>query len=179
MKKAILLFLIISLSLSGKAQNQTWNIVSSTISFKIKNAGFTVNGSFKGLDGTIEFDPAKNTGNKIEVSIDAKTIETGINLRDEHLRKEDYFSADKFPKISMRANAFTKTADGKFSALFTLSLKGTSTTLPLLFSFSGQDGKAIFTGTFKINRLDYHIGSSSIIMSDDVTISIELNCLKK
>ena len=161
------------------AQNQTWRIDQSNISFKIKNAGFTVNGNFGGLSGLIDFDPAKGAGNKMEVSIDAGTINTDNNLRDAHLKKEEYFSVDKFPKISMHASDFKKEADGDFTALFTLVLKGTSAKVPLRFRFTEKDGKAKFTGAFEINRLDYKIGLSSFILSDDVTITIELSCSKK
>src|ERR1700744_277375 len=124
MRKVKFLITFIFFAIVVTAQNQVWSVVSSNISFKIKNAGFTVNGKFTGLAASIQFDPAKNTGNKMEASIDAATINTDNSARDGHLKKEEYFSADKFPKISMNATSITKESEGKFKALFTLTIKG-------------------------------------------------------
>lgn len=177
MKKAAILFLFFSFIV--KSQNQAWLVTSSDISFKIKNAGFTVNGKFSGLAGSVFFDANKNAGNKIEVYLDANTINTGNTTRDSHLKKDEYFSIDKFPEIRMNASTFTREADGKFKGLFTLTLKGISKIIPVIFSYTEKDAKANFEGTFTINRLDYKIGSSSFILSDNVTIHINLACIKK
>ena len=179
MKKITFITLCLFFIKHGISQNQTWTIVSSDISFKIKNAGFTVGGKFNGLTGTIQFDPNKTSGNKIEANIDAKTINTDNTTRDGHLRKEEYFWVDKFPKISMSATLFTKETSGNFKSYFALTLKGITNNVPVLFSFTEQNGKAKLSGSFKINRLDYKVGSSSFILSDDVTICIEVNCSKK
>jgi len=179
MKKILLSILFIVIVLLGKAQNQEWTIVSSDVSFKIKNAGFTVKGKFGNATGTIQFDPTKTSGNKMEVSMDANTINTDNNTRDGHLKKEEYFSAEKSPKISMSTTTITKETDGKFKGLFILTIKGISKIVPVLFSFTEQGANAKLSGSFKINRLDYTVGSSSFIMSDDVNVSIEVTCSKK
>jgi polyisoprenoid-binding protein YceI len=179
MKKYFLLILFICVALIGMAQNQQLTIVSSNITFKIKNAGFTVNGKFGNTTGSIQFDATKPSGNKIEASIEANTINTDNSTRDGHLKKEEYFSVDKFPKISMSATTITKEIDGKFKGLFTLTIKGISKIVPVLFSFTEQEGKAKFTGSFTINRLDYKVGSSSFLLSDDATVNIDVTCVKK
>ncbi len=167
------------LGLISVAQNQGWSVVTSNISFKIKNAGFTVNGKFTGLTALIQFDPAKNTGNKIETSIDANTINTDNSARDGHLKKEEYFSVDKFPKITMNTASITKESEGKFKGLFTLTIKGISKIVPVLFDFTEQVDKASFKGSFTLNRLDYQVGSSSFILSDNVTVNLDVSCIKK
>ncbi len=108
MKRVIYIALFIFIALTSKAQNQEWTIVSSGVSFKIKNAGFTINGKFSGLTGAIQFDPTKSSENKIEASIDAKTINTNNGTRDGHLKKEEYFSVEKFPKITMSTTSIPK-----------------------------------------------------------------------
>ncbi len=179
MKKSFLLLLFIYITLVGIAQNQSWSVVSSNITFKIKNAGFTVNGNFGNATGLVQFDGNKISNNKIEASIDANTINTGNSTRDGHLKKEEYFSVEKFPKINMSATSITKESDGKFKGLFTLTIKGISKIVPVLFNFTEQDGKSKFAGTFTINRLDYKVGSSSFLLSDDVTVNIDVTCVKK
>ncbi|HEX7414117.1 MAG TPA: YceI family protein [Bacteroidia bacterium] len=179
MKKILISALCLFISLQFKAQNQQWEIVSSTVSFKIKNAGFTVNGTFTGLTGTIEFDPEKSSGNKIEASIDSKSVNTEGSGRDAHIKKDDFFAVDKFPKISMSSISFTKETNGKFIGIFALTMKGTTKDVPLVFSFTEHEGKAKFMGSFKINRLDYKVGESIIILSDYPTITLEVTCVKK
>jgi polyisoprenoid-binding protein YceI len=66
MKKVIFITYCLLFITWGIAQNQAWTIISSNVTFKIKNAGFTVNGTFEGLTGNIIFDSAKTSGNKIE-----------------------------------------------------------------------------------------------------------------
>lgn len=166
------------LCFAGIAQNQSWKVVNASVTFKIKNAGIMVDGSFSGLDATINFDPAKGFGNKIEASVDVNTINTSIKARDNHLKKEDYFNAEKFPKITMKASTFTKEAEGKFKGFFSLSIKGTTNTVPIIFSFTETGGKTTLKGSFKINRRDYKVGDSSWIMSDDVTVSISADVTK-
>ncbi len=178
MKKRIISYLLTLVCVTGFAQNQLWNVTNYAVTFKIKNAGLTVDGSFKGLDATINFDAAKGFGNKIEASIDVQTINTSINARDNHLKKEEYFNAGKFPKITMKATSFSKEADGKFKGFFTLTIKGTSNTVPVTFSFTETDGKAKLTGSFKINRLDYKVGDSSWVLANDVTVNIAIDVTK-
>lgn len=179
MKKILISALCLFISLQFKAQNQQWEIVSSTVSFKIKNAGFTVNGTFTGLTGTIQFDPTKTSGNKIEVSVDSKSVNTEGSGRDAHIKRDDFFAVDKFPKISMSSISFTKEADGKFIGIFALTLKGITNNVPVLFTFTEQGGKAKLMGSFKINRLDYKVGESIIILSDYPTITLDVTCVKK
>ena len=59
----------------------------STVKFKIKNLGVTVTGSLSGLKGKASFDPANLGQSSIESTVDVGTINTGIDLRDDHLKK--------------------------------------------------------------------------------------------
>ena len=184
MKKNILFSLLIFISLmifsqTLTAQNQEWQVNSSSINFKIKNAGFTVDGAFSGLSGKIIFDASKGFGNSIDASIDAKTINTGNGTRDGHLKKTDYFDVVNFPTIKMKASLFGKEANGDFRGYFKLTLKGQTKDILVPFSFIEKDGKATLKGTFTINRLDFDVGESSMILSNNVVITIEVIASKK
>lgn len=182
MNRALLIVCTFFLALTGfkyKAQNIQWTVVSSTVSFKIKNAGFKIDGKFGALTATIVFDETKISGNSIDAIIDSKTINTGNGTRDGHLKKEDYFDVDKFPKIQMKATLFGKETSGTFRGYFKLTIKDKTKDVVLPFSFIQKDGKGLFKGTFTINRLDYGVGESSMILSNDATITIEVNVIKK
>src|SRR6202000_3061657 len=71
----------------------------STVAFTIKNFGFNTGGTFSGLQGTISLDPQDVSKASFDVSVDAATVNTGNDLRDDHLRKDGYFDVQKYPRI--------------------------------------------------------------------------------
>lgn len=182
--KKILFITLSLLSLAFVAQttstqSQEWVVSSSIIKFKIKNAGITVDGTFSGLNAKIFFDGSKSFGNSIDATIDSKTVNTNSGSRDGHLKKAEYFDVNTFPTINMKATLFAKEKDGSFKGYFKLTLKGKTKDVIIPFTFIEKDGKAILKGSFTINRLDYGVGESSMILSDNAKIMIELNVTKK
>ncbi len=161
------------------AQNTEWTIISSSVTFKIKNAGFTIGGSFGNMKAKILFDAAKSYSNSIEATIDTKTINTDNSTRDGHLKKEEYFDATKYPVITLKANLFAKDPNGSFRGFFKLTIKNTTKDIVIPFTFTEKDGKGVFKGSFTINRLDYGVGTSSMILSDNVAVTVEANVSKK
>ena len=94
--------LILALLLSGAAAiAMSWSPTTASVKFYIKNTGLTVDGSLSGLAATVDFNPADLEASNIAASVKVSTIKTGIGARDEHLLKEEYFNAAKFPKIEI------------------------------------------------------------------------------
>ncbi|MBC7413150.1 MAG: YceI family protein [Bacteroidia bacterium] len=179
MKTIIIAVIVTLITLSAQAQNTEWSITKSSVKFKIKNAGFNVDGSLGSLTGVIKFEETKTIGNNIDVTIDSKTLSTNNNKRDEHLRKAEYFDVAKYPKINMKAVLFTKEKDGTYKGFFKLILKDKTKDVVIPFTFKSTGITGIFKGTFTINRLDYGVGESSFILNDFATIIIELIVIKK
>ena len=127
----------------------------------------------------IIFDASKGFGNSIDATIDAKSINTGNGTRDGHLKKVDYFDVVGFPTINMKAALFGKEVDGSFRGYFKLTMKGKTKDVLIPFTFTEKDGKATLKGTFTINRLDFGVGESSMILSNNATVTIEVNATKK
>lgn len=175
---AFIIILFTSLQISSQ-NNSAWSVVSSSVKFKIKNAGFGVDGSFTGLNANINFDASKSFGNIIEASIESKSMNTGNNSRDGHLKKEEYFDVEKFPKIAMKSTIFSLEKDGSFKGYFKLTMKDKSKDFFIPFTFTEKDGKGKFNAKFNINRLDYNVGKSSMIQSDNLILMIEINVIKK
>jgi polyisoprenoid-binding protein YceI len=160
-------------------QEMEWGLDNSSVKFDIKNAGITVNGSFGDVTAKILFDKTKSYGNSIEASIEANTIKTGINARDEHLKKEEYFNVVKYPKIIMKSTAFTKENDGNFTGYFKLTIKNKSKDIAIPFTIGGNNAVMTLKGKVKINRLDFGVGKSGFLMSDEVLVYIEVKASKK
>lgn len=183
MKKIYLIILgLITFNLISQTSlipNQEWLVNSAAIKFKIKNAGFNVDGTLSGFTAKIIFDPIKAYGNSIEATVDSKSINTGNNTRDGHLKKTEYFDVSAFPSITLKSNLFSKEVNGSYKGYFKLKLKGKTKDITIPFTFIEKEGKATFKGSFTINRLDYGVGTSSIIMADNINVSVEVNVIKK
>src|SRR5258708_5401667 len=97
-KKYISLVLIMTTANLAVAQYKPVDNGSS-ITFKIKNFGINTNGSFTGLQGNIKFDINHLDEANFDLSIDASTVNTGIDMRDNHLRNDSYFDVKNYPHI--------------------------------------------------------------------------------
>ena len=158
------------------AQAQSYSPVddSSKVSFTIKNLGINVKGSFTGLQGHITFDAAHPENSSFDVYIDAASINTGNNARDNHLREEVFLDVQNHPHIKFVS---VKVEPGKKAGTFfmqgTLTIKGIS--LPLSFPFTvtpTTDGYWL-EGDFDTRRKPYRVGRTSTI-SDKLTVSLRV-----
>ena len=78
----------------------TWQLdpAHTVVSFTGKHMMITkVRGIFKGVTGTIDFDEANPASSRVDVTIPAATIETGMEARDNHLRSADFLDAESAP----------------------------------------------------------------------------------
>jgi polyisoprenoid-binding protein YceI len=151
---------------------------SSSIQFKIKNFGIAVSGTLKGLKGTIQFDPQKPGVCSFSVSVDAATVNTGIEMRDNHLKQDDYLSVVQYPLFSFTSTKVTaSTKEGYLYVFGNLTIK--DVTKPISFPFQVLPGGKgyVFTGSFSINRKDFGVGGSSISMNDMVNIELKVLAL--
>lgn len=169
MRASVIILLL--LILQGNGFGQTKNTFEPTpVNFVIKNAGLKVNGSMTGLEGFIIMDPQNTAPVKIEGSIDPNTIKTGIGLRDNHLKKADYFSVKEFPKIYMASTQIKKRSARKYTGDFDLTIKDIKKSISIPFTFSSTGEGYAMQGEFSINRLDFGLGENSVILSDTVKI---------
>lgn len=152
----------------------TWKPVSATISFTIKHAlGATAEGSFKGFEGSLVFNPNDLRNASLKGSIETKTINTGLGLRDNTLRGNTYFEVDKYPKITMVSTKIEKsTHENEYIGYFNLTIKSTTKSVRIPFTFAQNGTQATFKGDFTINRLDYGIGSKSALLAETARINI-------
>lgn len=145
-------------------------VVSSAITFTIKNAGLTVNGSLSELEAEIKFSLTDYKTSTIKASVCSNTIKTGIDARDNHLKKAEYFDVGNFPKISMESNFFGK-ENNRFIGYFKLTIKGITKDITVPFTFENN----VFKGSFTIDRRQFKVGGNSFILSDNVKVDLLIN----
>ena len=169
-------FCLLTFSLAVGQPNQlTPSDTDSKISFKIKNLGLTVDGDFKGLTGSIQFNAANPLDTKVDVSVDASTINTGIEARDGHLSKQDYFDVKNYPLISFKSSkVVNSTKAGTYFIYGVLSIKKTQKEISFPFEVSELRDGYLFKGKFNINRRGYEVGGNSMTLGDNVNIELSV-----
>ncbi len=165
------LSLLLSISISAAFTQVNWKPYLTSITFKIKNAGITTNGSFKGFSGQLLFDENRPENSSFSASVLVSTISTGIELRDEHLKGEKYFDAEKYKTIEVKSTKIYRSKQG-FEGSFNVTIKGKTLPVVIPFTFTKNNEGAIFEGSFTINRRDFDIGGSSLTLSDNADVTI-------
>jgi polyisoprenoid-binding protein YceI len=176
MKKVVLALLLPFTVLLGFSQQiYTPTDDGSKVHFVIKNFAIKTGGDFSGLKGTISFDPAKLAASSINVSVDAATIDTDSEMRDDHLKQDEYFDVAKFPTLNFKSTKITLSSTaGRYYVFGNLTIKGITRPVEFGFSATPKDNGILLEGEFEINRLDYHVGDKSISLQDNVKINLKV-----
>lgn len=133
-----------------KAQN--WKI---TENYSVKFDGGDPSGEFKGLKGTISFDPSDLAASKFDASIDVATINTGNGMKNTHAKSDKWFDAEKYPTIKFTSTSITKTPSG-YVAAGILDMHGVQKPVTIPFTFANNE----FKGSFEVNRMDYNVNTA-------------------
>jgi polyisoprenoid-binding protein YceI len=171
------------------ASTSTWSIDSahSSVEFAVKHTMVsTVKGRFHGVEGTLRLDEANPAASEIEAAIDVASIDTGVEQRDAHLRSDDFFNAEQFPKISFRSTKIERAGNAptwKLTGDLTIRDVTRSVVLDVEFDGRGVDGygkdRAGFTAETKISRKDFGVKWNQLIETGGVavgdTVKITLN----
>lgn len=174
MRKTVLVFLLSFIGLSLAAQTYTPIDKGSSVNFSIKNLGISVIGKFSGIAGTIFFNPNDLSVSSFSVSVNAGTIDTDIKARDNHLKKEDYFHIEKYPRIGFISKKIELVSAGQYKISGILEIKGIKKEIDFLFTTIPATEGIVFKGVFKINRRDFKVGGKSLILSDNLTVNLSV-----
>jgi polyisoprenoid-binding protein YceI len=169
-----IIFLPLALLIGSGLGNWKADASRAKVAFSVKGPLGTVHGTFTGLKATIQFDVKNPGAGSISASIDAKTVSTGIGMRNHHLQSEEQFlNTDKYPLISFHSRKIEKTGSG-YTASGDLTIKGVTKPVQIPFTFTPGGNSGVFKGQFGIKREDFNIGKPGGSTGDDVTISLEV-----
>ncbi|HOZ78217.1 MAG TPA: YceI family protein [Ferruginibacter sp.] len=177
MKNLLFILLLVAAVLNVKAQEYVPSDGGSEVKFSIKNFGLNVTGSFKGLKGAIKFLPGNPAASSINVTVDAATVNTGNNARDKHLVKEEYFDAASYPTLKFVSVNITG-KDGGYTVEGNLTIKGVTKRISFPFTATAITNGYQLQGQFKLNRKDFKVGGNSWVLSDGLTVSLNIAALK-
>lgn len=160
----------------------------STAGFAVRHMMVsTVRGSFSGIKGTIDYDPANLEASKANLTIDASTIDTRNENRDKDLRSAKFFDVEKYPTITFVSKRVVPQGQGKFQLVGDMAMHGV--TKEVTFSVEGpmpavKDGKGNLhsgaSASTKINRKDFGLTwngpleGGGVTVSDEVELTVEV-----
>jgi len=137
MKKTSLIFAFIFISSLSFAQ---WSIDKghTKFAFIAEHHGLSeVDGYFKKFDGKITTAKDDLSDAVFEISIESASINTDLEMRDNHLKSEDMFNVEKFPAITFKSTSFTKIAGNKYKMHGDMTIKGVTKPITLDVTMNG------------------------------------------
>jgi polyisoprenoid-binding protein YceI len=153
----------------------------TVLGFKASTLLFDVPGRFTHYKADIQGDPAAPEGAKVQIDIDARSISTAIQARDEHLRSADFFDVAKYPKITFTSQEVRRDGD-RVVVRGTLAMHGVTRDLDLPFvTAEGMNGAGTHTWSYRaalpLDRLDFGLGAESVAAKISLKRPVELDLL--
>jgi polyisoprenoid-binding protein YceI len=181
--KPLLLASVLLVALTCAAETQTWEIDTNhtTSQFSIRHLGIsTVRGVFEKTSGTVIYDPADPAKTQIDATLDANTINTRIEKRDNDLRSPNFFDVAKYPTITFQSKKTEVEGQGKLKVTGDLTIHGVTKEVVLEVEGPSQPVSAMggirvgAEATTKINRRDFGVNGAPTVAGDEVQIILDV-----
>jgi polyisoprenoid-binding protein YceI len=189
---AVVLFAPAPVKANDNDKNQVavkWNLdrTHSNVTFSIRHFFTPVVGKFTNYTMDLNFDPNNLSGSNVSFEIDVTSVNTNNDSRDGHLRTADFFETEKYPKASFKSTSLRKNGDNAFVMSGDLTIKNVTKKVEVPFTLLGvQDHPsrantevAGFEGSFKMNRLDFGVGTgdwvSTAVVGNELTVNLFLS----
>ena len=164
------------------ADTYTINKPHTILAFWIDRGGLTrMLGRFTEMEGTIILDEANPQASSIEISIATRSVYSGFQRRDDHLRSPDFFNAGEFPEMTFKSTGVKKTGDKTAAVTGDLTLLGVTREVTLEVTLNkiapNERRKKIFAGfsaTGKIMRSDFGMKYGAGYLGEEVDLHFEI-----
>jgi polyisoprenoid-binding protein YceI len=211
MKKGTLLIALLALTLGANAQTKTkattkaatkttktpapaavptkWkaDATHSSVKFTVSHLAVSeVDGSFKVYDGSIDAPATGFAGAQINFNVDVNSINTDNEMRDKHLKSDDFFNAEKFPKMTFVSTSFKQVKPNVYVLEGNLTIRDVTKKVTFNVTNGGTvkdpygNIKAGFKATGKISRKAYGLKWSALteaggaVVGDEVSMILSL-----
>ncbi|MDB5285154.1 MAG: polyisoprenoid-binding protein [Mucilaginibacter sp.] len=172
--KNIVLYIALLCATSVAFSQAKHTVTKSEVGYEVKNMGFKSSGTIAGFEATILFDKDHLSTSSIIAAVNINTINSDNDARDTHLKKEEYFDVEHFPKVIMKSVSFKAKNASNYVGTFDVTIKGKTKRVELPFTYVVTGSTAVFKGSFKINRLDFAVGDKSMVLSNEVTVNLNV-----
>jgi polyisoprenoid-binding protein YceI len=164
----------------------------SEIGFKIKHLVIsTVSGSISKFDATMECGNEDFTDAKVSFEADIDSITTGNAQRDEHLKSDDFFNAEQYPKLTFKSTSIEKKGDDEYILHGDLTIRDVTKNIGLKVEHGGSvidpwgQSKEGFEISGKVSRKEFGLKWNALteaggaVVSDDVRLSLSVQMVKQ
>ena len=164
----------------------------TNIGFRVRHMGLAiVLGKFTDYTATISYVPNDITKSSVQFTAKVASLDTGVTLRDDHLRSADFFEVEKYPEMTFRSTRIERTGDKTFIAHGDLKIKDVTKQIAFPVEFYGvikdSQGQTRLGGsaTLNINRLDYGIkwsqllDNGSLVVDNNVQIALQFEAVRQ
>jgi len=196
MKRYILsIITLLFLAIPGLTFGSTWQMDPDHSNFQFKVRHLTVSnvkGDFGKAKGVVTIDDQDLSNIKVDLTIDAASVNTSHAKRDEHLRSADFFDVTKYPTITFVSKKATRTDTNKLKVTGDLTIRGITREVTVDVEGPTPEVKDPWggvrrgaTGIAKINRKDFGLtwsktlDSGGLVVGDDVDIYLEVELVRK
>jgi polyisoprenoid-binding protein YceI len=144
-----------------------------------------VRGRFTAYEGKVDINDKDLTKSQVEIAIQASSVQTGVDRRDQHLQGEDFFNVTKTPSITFKSTSIAKNPAGGYLVKGDFTLRGVTKPLKLkalisdAFATDNGGSKRAFSLEGSINRFDYGVGwnkktkAGSYVVGEQVRLLID------
>jgi polyisoprenoid-binding protein YceI len=173
---------------------EKWDIdaVHSSVGFTVRHMVITkVHGQFTKWGGTLELDPDQLAASKVDINIEAGSIDTRDEKRDGHLKSADFLDVEKQPSITFKSKLIEKKGAEAYRMMGDLTIRGVTRDIVLDVEFGGRakdpwgGDRMGFTAKGKIDRKDFGakwnaaLETGGFLVGDTVDLTIEIEAVKK
>jgi polyisoprenoid-binding protein YceI len=167
---------------------QTWNVdpAHTAAQFSVRHLGIsTVRGAFTKVSGSVQYDPSDPTKTTIEATIDANSVDTRVEKRDNDLRSPDFFDVAKYPTLTFNSKRVEAAGAGKLKIVGDLTIHGV--TKEVVLDVDGpsapiQDPRGNLhmgaSATTTVKRKDFGVNGAGAAVGDDVPITIDMELVR-
>jgi polyisoprenoid-binding protein YceI len=183
--RAFGLLVAVSFTTAVWAQGPEWKIDPNhtNAAFTVRHMGISnVHGHFTKVSGSATIDDSDITKSSVNATIDATSLDTGVQMRDNDLRSPNYFDAQQFPTITFKSKSVSKSGDNKLKVVGDLTIHGVTKEVTLDVdgpSAPISGGPAMHRGlsaTTSVNRKDFGVGSKApaAMIGEDIKIDLDV-----
>lgn len=183
MKRTLFAVLLITVTaLAAGPRPHLIDKAHSQINFIAEAKFISAHGHFDKWEAEVTLDPQKVEDSTLKITIDAASINTRIQMRDNHLRSKDFFSVEQYPQITFVSKKISKVAEKKFKVLGDLTLRGVTKEIEIpVDQVFYENNRGRFRSEFQINRRDFGMTYQSNLnpIEDMVKVQFDINVLDK
>jgi polyisoprenoid-binding protein YceI len=182
------------LGASGAVAQTTWKVDKSHSNVKFAVSHMVVSeveGSFRMFDGSLVASKADLSDAKVNFAVDVASVNTDNEKRDGHLKSDDFFNAEKFPKMTFVSKSMKPLGGNKYALTGDLTLRDVTKTVTFDVTYGGQINtgrgvKAGFKAKATIDRLTYGLkyapaletGGLAVGKDVEITVLLEMDQAK-